>query len=510
MREIEKSRTEINVSRKFGEYEKVLYLLLTHGYIPKKNLIYSIKSTTQAFTILRRAEEEQHIRPFIVTIKVNYRNRQIKAYRITRKGLDYLMTIHPPETQKEIGWITILQQDQKVTLRNERSLPGKSLARYLQVSMTSTFMASMGAAIREVYADEFDADGQQLGNVYQEDIVEASRYLELDELNLNLPQDLWEKNENPLPFDVGLQELQSPHRKDESSDQPPPEEGRHLSSIVRNAKRTYFGPLQYRETPILNADSKLIFYDVHTVKRTLATNGADPYEYRRDRMTGIITSPMRSALVYASYQGTLTWRAWNYHHEARCLYNFVMRHTPYQNVRDDLRLGVLLIGSPKDLEKIYRPYLQEYRSQFRDSCRYLRLGDQMDQFLVVPMDRNGQRNCSEFLTSNLGKTQREIRETGLRGGMLPGPVDHRATFMWTHPKDGSYVFLGIFMDIIRINQLLQFQENSSHPFGILCHTWQVEYYQRLFPDAYYLLTDQEGANVNVSDDSPGQGLESKL
>ena len=288
MREIAKSRTEINVNRKFGEYEKVLYLLLTHGYIPKKNLIYSVKSTTQAFSILRRAEEEQHIRPFIVTIKVNYRNRQIKAYRITRKGIDYLMTIHPPETQMEIGWIASLNQDQKVILRNERSLPGKALARYLQVSMTSTFMASMGAAIREVYADEFDADDQQLGNDYQEDIVEARWFLDTDELNLNLPGDLQERNEQSPPFKEGTHEPQSPHRKDESSDQPPPEEGRHLSSIVRNAKRTYFGPFQYREAPILNADSKLIFYDAHTVKRTLAANGADPYEYRRDRMTGIL------------------------------------------------------------------------------------------------------------------------------------------------------------------------------------------------------------------------------
>ena len=483
----------------FGEYEKVLYLLVAHGFVLRKSLLCSVRSLTQVKDIIGRALRNGHIREFSIATKVNSRRRELKGYCITPLGLDYLRHVTPPADQPEIGWINSMDLAEKVYLRDSKHLSTKSLVRFLNVSTASVFMSGVGASIWETFAEECDqtvaeerVDEEQDEYDWIDDWMNGrmeDRNQNSDRSAEELTEEIWATGERQRAGRQSGEDLVyipvDEFREDMSKPGNYTKEKRLISVIVRDAKCKYFGENDFRNVPVLNASSEIKFYNSHIVKRTLAIRGQNPYEYRRDRMAGIVVSPEKAALVYTAQQGEICWRPWSYRHELRSFFHFVRLYSDYRNMNDIRNIGIVLVGSPKDLEKIYRPYLSAYEERLGSKGNRIELGAGMDQFVVVPVDHYGRDNCNQYLMCDVIDELQEITQYMIKEGFGRGPTMYRHIFPLQH-LDGSYLFIGLYMDIVRINMLLQYQYKEKHPFGIACYSWQRPYYQRLFPYAYYV------------------------
>lgn len=441
----------------------------------------SIKSDTQARKLIKRAMNAGHIEPYTVKEIVDYHERDIRAFHITPEGIRFLRQAIPNPVREDVMWFHSFDANEENIYYRSRGVSKTNLIRFMNVAATSMFMAGMGASVLDAFPEEYDPWSDTVGVI--DEVEEGSI---LDDLSMTYSME----GSVPLEGDI-LLSRERQRAATETNDAFEPLQGqtekKHwLSYVVREAKCSYYGVNQFRNKPVLNADSNVAFINSHAIKYALTKGNSNEYEYRRDRMTGIVTSPLKSALVYFCSHGVLTWRRWNYLHEARSLYHYVMRYGPYPNVRDSERTGIVIVNSPKDMERMYRPYLKAYEEQLGTGGNTIELGTYMDSFLIVPLDRNGTRNCWDYMTNDVDEIERDIVAAGYHSGLLPGPVKWRTCFPMRHP-DGSYVSVGIFMDIIRINQLQVFRHTEGKRFGIMCYQWQIEYYKRLFPDCYYLI-----------------------
>ena len=451
---------------KLSCYDTVLYTLLYFNYATRKTLLVLDFSDVAIYAAIKKGIQEKTISESSIRYRrgKGERHHVLTYLTITAKGIRYLAA----NCGRVVPWLCYLPNNIcHVRIRGVRCTMTQ-VEGFTRMSAAAQLASAIGAYVEPLYLTpaNIDVKAERPGSGESEDLlIEDSWWLMEDAESTDAAMAAEELGTSD---DIGT---------DDSGNQ-----GALLSEIVLEAMRR-----AEAGNSIKKENRGLCFQTSRTLKSLLggSVQGSNKNSLARDLMmcrnSGLLESCSNSVLVYVAGAMGMDWRERIVRKELAMQSAYAKMFSSFGPIRHDARHGVLVVSNEKTLADLYHDK-QKRRTEGE------RIGDYFDHFWVVPLDANGKDDLRQIMTSDLEADREALIDAAVNSGIYERNFRLSPTLFPLVNHDGLLVADGTLMDLVMVNSIESLSKRMPDMrYGVLCRPNQLPYYQRIMPQASFML-----------------------
>lgn len=290
-----------------------------------------------------------------------------------------------------------------------------------------------------------------------------------EELEENLEKEEQEKLEKEIKKDLPTNQREKPSRKIPRQT---------LQSIVRTAMRKQNEAEPDHSYPYLKGRSPLRFTHAKAVRCIAKAYGGDE-SVKWTKFRGVLESPKRNVIVYATPRKGLSWYPHMRSAEIRAYHLFISNYGKYHRGLTTIIHGILLVENEAMFYNLFINKAKCRRTEY--------LGAGFSSFLVFPESYEGALALKAYMLGDRERREAELIEQAIENGFKKTQGMYANIFPLT-TDEGTLVYLGIYLDLVKLEALIGFLEDHARiDYTILCHPWQATYYKRIVSVDYFVL-----------------------
>lgn len=259
-----------------------------------------------------------------------------------------------------------------------------------------------------------------------------------------------------------------------------PESQRLLSTVVYEA----MSRATNRNT---KETSSIVFHPVREVKARLAASldDGDATLAARDlmscRYSGLLESCSNNVLMYVPNAMGMDWRERIVRKELATQISFAKLYSQFGPINRDAQNGVVLVQNERMLEDIF------FDKKSRRGENEV-LGRSFNHYYVVQFNKEGMSDLKRIMTRNLEEDDRRFIDSAVRSGIYAHNTEVSAKLFPLKSKEGILIANGTLMDLVQVSAIESIANHLPDlKYGVLCRPYQLTYYQRIMPRAYFML-----------------------
>ena len=245
------------------------------------------------------------------------------------------------------------------------------------------------------------------------------------------------------------------------------EEGEKLSSILETQELSLLQHLSSSSFPLYLFLSSSIFRHDALRNKQITLYKSICYT----QFSGIVSSTYTSYLVYVASTEGLSWNKKVLNIEKNILSFFRLHY----RLNHQSNAGILLVRTPRDLARVY--YDKARRRREKDD-----LNHSLSSLFTIPL-QNSQLQMQHILLNDITKYKADFLRTIVSTGSYTfNRSSSSFLFPVIHSSTGDLCFYGFDMDLMELKRCQKYcDENNISTFRIICRSYQIPYYQALFP-----------------------------
>lgn len=372
-----------------------------------------------AYRQLDRAIKQGHIKENKLVVKLNSKSHQVYYYNITSAGLRYLSSNYAA-MPVDYEWLKYIRVSTNRLKIKMQPLNVERMIRFLNISGTSFLMATIGAEMSDVFTTR----------VFKS-----------------------EEEEGPC-----------------INDQP----ASSLDAIITDARRRYLD-LNQGAQKSSTALHSMAFHNAIDIKRVLAEEGKDYSDFHGGRYTGILESQYRTVLVYVGSRTGMAWSQTASKPEISALHAYSVRYAKKHTLMGGENHGIMLVENAKSFYDLFTDKKKKRKREV--------FAERFDSFVVFPISNAGLENLTDYMDCDTATYEHELVAAAKQSGVYRDNASGHTRLFPLVNEDNTPMAIGTFIDAVKINLIRRIYAKTAITYGIICYDWQMDYYNRVAPEA---------------------------
>ena len=418
-------------------YVKILMTLILNNMVTTYALLTLDTSMHKIYRTISEAEKNKHIRSAKFTHRIKGHPYQISYYTITSSGIRYLRD----HNKFDYPWLDVFQQDISHLSIRGRNCGNEVIERFLRVSTSAVIAYSAGAKTSPVFLAAPSGQKYVAEEIKNNDAVEKTD-CDIDNLN----------EKTTLAQLVTYAFTQGKHQDPNSNEK--------IKEIIAAKSMVYFNSSEMKTT--LSSTDTII-------------KSKDP---SFARYTGVLANHLKSVLVYMSSSAGIKWPSRIVKKEIAAFTRFNSLYIGYNRVvmSVDCR-ALILVTNARVFENIIKDSFQ-LRSK-RDV-----LGAPFSHLYVIPVTSDGVAQINWLMSkADDNDLNKHTITQATKSGLYKTNNSNCCNWCPLISNAGEFIFIGVILDIMQLKTFIRLKNsNPNYKYGILCWSWQSDYYKRIFDD----------------------------
>ena len=228
----------------------------------------------------------------------------------------------------------------------------------------------------------------------------------------------------------------------------------------------------------ISGNNGFVFLNAYEIKRLLAGNVGQYSGYHAGRFTGILESETKSVLVYTGSKGGMSWSKVATKPEFKAHHVYSAKYSAYKNLPGGENHGIMFVQNARSFANLYLDVAHKRKEDM--------FADQFNSFVIFPVDSYGVINALEYIEIDLADYERQFAEAAIQSGIYKANTSGHTTLFPLKNLNGIPMTIGVFIEGVKLNRLRTIYEKTAAAYGVICYQWQIDFYQRVIPEAIFM------------------------
>ena len=262
---------------------------------------------------------------------------------------------------------------------------------------------------------------------------------------------------------------------------PLPLENRHrnIEQIIAEAKRRARAECDSAEI----TGSDIIYYNSFEIKQELAQCSGRYSDFHGGRYTGILESATRTVLVYTGNKGGMAWSTVATKPEFSALHTYSAKYSRYQNLPAGENHGIMFVDNARLFAALYLDEKSKRRTEA--------FAERVNSLTIFPINQGGLCSLLDYMDTDDAQFETSFVSEAVASGIYELNHEGYTSLFPLRTKQGIPMAIGVFLDAVKLNRMRKIYAKTNVPYGIICCGWQIDYYNRVAPEALYMTIDRE-------------------
>ena len=228
----------------------------------------------------------------------------------------------------------------------------------------------------------------------------------------------------------------------------------------------------------ISGNSGFDFLNAYEIKRLLAEKVGQYSGYHAGRFTGILESEAKSVLTYTGSKGGMSWSRVATKPEFKAHHVYSAKYSAHKNLPGGENHGIMFVQNARSFANLYLDVAHKRKEDM--------FADQFNSFVVFPVDSYGVINALEYMEIDLADYERQFAEAAIQSGIYEANTSGYTSLFPLKTINGVPMTIGVFIEGVKLNRLRTIFEKTGAAYGVICYQWQIDYYQRVIPEAIFM------------------------
>ena len=220
------------------------------------------------------------------------------------------------------------------------------------------------------------------------------------------------------------------------------------------------------------------FWNAYEVKEILAGDSGQYSAFHAGRFTGILESNEKSVLVYVGAKGGMSWSKVATKPEFKAHHVYSAKYSKLKNLPGGENHGIMFVQNARLFANLYLDAAGKRKEDL--------FADRFNSFAIFPVDIHGVANALEYMEIESSDYERQFTEAAIQSGIYEANISGFASLFPLKNGNGVPMAIGVFIDAVKLNRLRSIYVKTNSAYGIICYPWQIDYYQRVIPEAVFM------------------------